>query len=141
MDIAKLTFSIQQHEGLRLKPYVDTTGNITLSYGVNITAGITQDEADYLFNSRFQSALREAQTESWWQYVADNDARSRAMVEMCYNMGAGGVAGFHDALAAMQRGDWNACAAGFLNSLWAKQVGQRAQTLAAMILTGEDSAS
>ena len=138
MDIAKLIVSIKEHEGLRLKPYVDTTGNVTISYGVNLSNGISQDEADYLFGNRFQSALREAQTESWWQYVADNDARSRAMVELVYNLGANGVAGFHDALAAMQRGDWNACAAAFLDSLWARQVKQRAEVLAAMLLNGSD---
>jgi len=138
-DIQKLTASIQSHEGLRLRPYVDSRGYLTIGYGRNLDAkGITNDEATYLLGNDIQSSIREAQAQYWWQYVANDDVRSRACVEIVFNIGIGGMSGFHDALAAMARGDWAACGAAFLDSLWSKQVGQRAEVLASMIISGLD---
>jgi lysozyme len=45
--------------------------------------------------------------------------------------------GFHDTLAAILNDDWQRAHDEMLDSLWAKQVGERAQRLAKMILTGE----
>lgn len=141
MDIQKLTKSIEQHEGLRLLPYRDTTGNITIGYGTNLNAGISLDEAIYLLGNRVQLAIGAAQAQSWWPNVSDNDARSRAMVELVFNMGPAGVATFKNAIQCLCNNDFNGAADGFLNSLWAKQVGQRAQVLAQMIRTGTDNES
>lgn len=144
IDIDKLTASIKLHEGAgpmhngRYLPYVDTTGRTTIGNGINISAGIDQDENDFLTGHRIRLAIGEAQTQSWWPYVAGYDARSRAFVEIGWNIGFPDLSNFHVALAAASNGDWNACAAAFLDSLWSKQIGKRAETLAAMILTDAD---
>lgn len=145
MDVEKLKASIQKHEGKgpvrngRFYPYKDSRGLITIGYGRCLDKeGLSQDETNMLLSSDIQSAIGAATAQIWWPAVSDNDARSRAMVEIIYNMGIGGVSGFHDALAAMERSDWPAAAAGFLDSLWSQQVGQRAEVLAAMILNGSD---
>jgi lysozyme len=52
---------------------------------------------------------------------------------MAYNLGAEGVAGFQMMLAALQRGDRDAAALNCLDSLWAKQVGARAERVADLI--------
>lgn len=133
MDIDKLTSSIALHEGLKLFPYQDTTGNETIGYGRNLKAkGISYDEAKYLLSNDIKSAIREAQAQDWWPYVSDNDAWSRAMVELVFEMGAHGVAGFHDMLACLKAGNYTGAGDCLLNSRYAAQVGQRAKDIAAL---------
>lgn len=142
MDLAKLSQSIQAGEGCRLNPYTDTTGHLTIGFGRNLSSnGISLDEARFLLSNDLQFAVRTAQTQPWWSVVKDDDVRSRALTEIGYNIGFRALAGFHKALDAALRRDWPACAAALLDSLWARQVGARAERLAAMILTGTDAES
>jgi lysozyme len=141
MDIAKLTADISQAEGLRLLPYTDTTGHISIGYGCNLDAGITETEASYLRDNRIQAAIAMAEAQAWWPMVSPSDARSRAFVEILFNLGLGRFNGFTKALAAAMASDWPACSAELLNSVWAQQVGERAERLAAMVATGEDPVS
>lgn len=142
MDIGKLTISIQNHEGLRLKPYFDTVGKCTIGYGRNLTDdGITADEATYLLSNDIQSAIREAQAQSWWPYVANDESWARAMVELLFNMGANGVAGFKDMLVALKGGDGISAANALLNSKYATQVGQRSKDIAALFTDNDQAPS
>lgn len=139
MDISKLTISIQQHEGLRLFPYQDTTGNTTIGFGRNLSGkGISNGEANYLLSSDISDAILSASAQTWWPSVVGNDARSRAMAELVFNMGASGVTSFKNAIACLESSDFDGAATAFLDSLWAKQVGSRADVLAEMIRTGND---
>lgn len=135
MDIDKLTASICQHEGLRLKPYTDTVGKLTIGYGRDLTdVGISTAEAQTLLSNDLQSAIRTSQAQPWWQYVAGNDNWENALIELVFNMGANGVAGFHGMLASFKAGDGVGAANALLNSKWAMQVGtERSTAIAAMI--------
>ena len=140
VDLDKLTASIKAHEGLRLSAYTDTTGHITIGYGRNISnVGISQSEADYLLGNDIQSAIGTAETQDWWPHVKGSDARARAFIEILFNLGLGGLAYFRKALDAAMSDDWDTCSVELLDSLWAKQVGKRAEVLAAMVKTGEDA--
>lgn len=137
MDLNKLTASIKQHEGLRNFPYTDTTGHVSIGFGRNLTGkGISNEEAEYLLGNDIQLSIGEAKTQPWWGFVAGCDARENAFIEICYNIGFGALSNFHVALAAASSGDWTACSAAFLDSLWAKEVGSRAVILCKMIETG-----
>jgi len=51
MDRQLLRSQIERHEGLRLKPYLDTATppRLTIGYGRNLDdVGITREEADYM---------------------------------------------------------------------------------------------
>lgn len=137
-DSNKLKQSIMLHEGLKLFPYQDTTGNITIGYGTNLSAGITACEAEGLLCGRLLIATGEAEAQPWWQYVKGNDARERALIECVYNLGIAGFNNFHKAIAALGAGDFKSASEELLNSLWAKQVGKRAEVIAGMILNGSD---
>ena len=140
IDMGKLTSSIMAHEGLRLQPYTDTTGNITIGYGRNLTGkGISHDEAASLLSNDIENALAQAQGEPWWSHVAGNDARARALVEIVFNIGLGGLRPFTHAIASLCNDDFAGAAQAFLDSQWAKQVGQRATILTQMIYYGEDT--
>ena len=143
MDFAQLMASISSHEGTgpvvggRYMPYTDTTGHLSIGRGINLAVGLSPAEESFLFNNRLQIATGSAESQDWWQYVAGNDARANALVECVFNLGIDGVAEFHVALASMAAGDWSACGAAFLDSLWARQIGKRAEVLANMIISGE----
>lgn len=139
VDMAKLKASIALHEGLRLKPYKDTVGKITIGVGRNLTdKGITNDEALYMLGNDIRSAIGEAEAQAWWAKVKDSDPRARALIELIFNLGLGGLKNFTHALAAIDSGNYALAADEFLNSKWARQVGQRAVTLTRMIRTGSD---
>ncbi|WP_414144249.1 hypothetical protein [Burkholderia territorii] len=59
----------------------------------------------------------------------------RVMMNMAFNM-QGKLLAFRKFLAATQPGDWNAAAAEMLDSLWARQIGDRAKRLASMMRSG-----
>lgn len=145
ISLAKLRTSIKTNEGTgpikndRFMPYRDSVGKLTIGYGRNLDDnGIRASEANFLLDRDIDYALLEAQQQVWWPWVEDDDVRGRVFVEMGFALGFNSLLGFHVALGAAERKDWAACSAAFLDSLWHSQVGKRAETLAAMILTGKD---
>lgn len=71
----------------------------------------------------------------WFQHL--NSARQAVIVGMVFQMGIGRVLGFRQALACMERNDFEQAAAEMLDSAWAKQTPRRAQRMAEMMRTGE----
>ena len=52
MDRQLLRSQLERHEGLRLKPYRDTVGKLTVGYGRNLEdVGISRDEADFMLDN------------------------------------------------------------------------------------------
>lgn len=128
-----------RHEGLRLKPYRDTTGNLTIGVGRNLdTVGVSNAEAMLLLANdiaRVGAALDLAQP--WWRRL--DQTRQEVMAELAFNLGPAGLGGFHDTLNALRAGQYAAAADHLLASRWAAQVGARANELAALLRTGVDS--
>jgi len=83
--------------------------------------------------ARFTAAM-----EGWpaWQKVRGDTVRAVALLSMCFQMGPQGLAGFKTTLAKIAAGEWEAAAAGMLQSKWAQQTPARAKRVAAMIRTG-----
>lgn len=136
MDRRALVRELIVDEGLRLKPYLDTVNKISIGVGRNLTdVGISETEAMYLLDhdiDRTVSGLLNAVP--WW---VDLDAvRQRVLANLAFNLGVGGLLTFHDTLRAVANGDYPRAADEMLSSLWARQVGDRAKRLAAMMLTG-----
>jgi lysozyme len=139
VDMAKLKAAIRQAEGLRLKPYRDSVGKLTIGYGRNLDdIGISQPEADFLLASDINRAIPDAQTLPFWPAISINDARARAVIECVFNLGLGRFKGFTHANAAFSAGNYELASNELLNSKWAQQVGARAQRLAKMVATGLD---
>lgn len=124
-----------QHEGLRLKVYVDTVGVPTIGVGRNLRdKGITQTEAMLLLEHDLDECIRDCATFPWFEGL--DSIRQRVIVDMRFNLGPSGLRKFKNTLAAVARGDYQAAANGMLKSLWAKQVKGRAVRLANMMRTG-----
>ena|ERR1035437_5515107 len=123
-------------EGCRLQIYQDSVGKWTVGVGRNLSdVGISRDEAMALLANDIQNA--EARLEQELSWAADLDpVRRSVLVNMCFNMGIGGLVKFRKFLAALQAGDYKTASSEMLQSTWAQQVGPRAQRLALQVESG-----
>lgn len=123
-------------EGLRLKPYRDTVGKLTIGIGRNLDdVGISEDEARMLLEHDIDRAANQLDAALPW-FVGLDAVRQSVLIDMVFNMGLGGMLSFHNTLTFIQQGNWAQAAAGMRDSLWARQVGRRALNLAAAMETG-----
>jgi lysozyme len=127
---------LMRDEGVRLFPYVDTVGKITIGVGRNLTdGGISRAEAMQLLAADVQNAAAHLDRALPWTQGLD-DVRRSALLNMTFNMGIGRLCDFTKFLAALRVEDWKTARNEMLDSQWAKQVGARAQRLAIQIETG-----
>jgi len=137
MNKVKLAEQLKKHEGLRLKPYTDTVGKLTLGIGRNLEdKGITEQEALFMLNNDvdyFYSKL--CQSIGWMKKL--DDARQNVLVNMSFNLGIAGLMTFKKMLLACEHGNFKIAATEMLNSKWAEQVGYRANELAEQMRTGQ----
>lgn len=137
-DLDRLRAQLELHEGLRLKPYTDTAGKLTIGIGRNLTdVGISEEEARMLLDHDILQAR--AGLEARYPWFAGLDViRQRVLIDMAFNLGVERLGHFRNTLKAVAEGRWSAAKAGMLNSLWATQVVSRAVRLANMMESGED---
>lgn len=137
MNLDAMRSELIRDEAMKLKPYRDSVGKLTIGVGRNLDdVGISQTEAAHLLDGDIQrtaDALDKAIP--WWRNL--DEVRQRVLLNMAFNMGIAGLLGFKHALADVQAGNYDSAAAGMLDSKWAQQVGQRAQRLADMMTKGD----
>lgn len=137
MNLTNLIDVLVRHEGLRNKPYEDTSGHLTIGVGRNLdTMGLSDDEIYYLLKNDIRRCETELDNSFRW-YKDLDQVRQEAMINLCFNLGITRLRKFKLALRAMEAKDYEDASEEFLDSLWATQVGQRAVEVAEMIKTGE----
>ena len=137
MNKAKLAEQLKKHEGLRLKPYTDTVGKLTLGIGRNLEdKGITEQEALFMLNNDVDYFYGQLNKKLTW-FKSLDDARQNVLVNMAFNLGVSGLLSFKNSLSLIKAGHYTAAASAMLDSKWAKQVGYRAKELAEQMRTGE----
>lgn len=137
MNLQKLKDQLIVHEGLKLKAYTDTVGKITIGVGHNITdLGLTKSQVLGILDDDVANTLKFLDTQPW--FLALDEVRQRAIADMTFNL-MEKILQFHGMIAALNSKDWNAAADHLLGSLFAHQVGKRAEDLAKMIRTGQDA--
>lgn len=133
----KLEDMLIRHEGLRLKPYKDTVGKMTIGVGRNLDdVGITAPEAIIMLNADIAAATSALINNLPWFSHLD-EMRQAVLIDMCFNMGWPRLSGFKRTLAAVSSQQWDIAADEMLDSLWAKQVGDRAIELSEMMRSGK----
>jgi lysozyme len=138
IDRAAMTRQLRLHEGERLKPYRCTAGKLTIGVGRNLDdRGITAEESAYLLANDIAREERALLRELPWVSGLD-EVRQRVLLDMAFNLGIQGLLKFRLTLSAIQAGQYERAASMMLDSLWAKQVGQRAERLSRMMATGKD---
>ena len=136
MNIDALLVELRCDEGVVLRPYTDTTGHTTIGVGHNLSAkGISPAVCDLMLTEDVRDVVADLNRYlPWWTQLSD--VRQRVLANMCFNLGITGLVSFRNTLSCIQSGAYDAAAAGMMESLWAQQVGPRAQRLAAMMRTG-----
>ena len=135
-DRLRLAAQLQRHEGVRLKPYTDTVGKLTIGCGRNLTdRGISEEEADFMLGNDMNTAEDELRRTFPWFRSLDS-VRQAALVNICFNLGLTKLLTFVRALTAMSAKNYAKAADDFLESRWAAQVGARAVELTEQIRTG-----
>lgn len=127
---------LKLNEGVKFKPYRCTAGKMSIGVGRNLDdVGISAAEAEMLLANDIARASADVRTLAPWSDALD-EVRRAALVDLCFNLGAAGLAKFKRFLAAMERGDWPDAATELRNSKWWHQVGDRGPRAERMVLTG-----
>ena len=126
MNIEQLKKELIRDEGFRSKPYKCTAGKLTIGVGRNIEDnGITEDEAMYLLENDIASCIKQLTAKLPW-YASKPDAVQRVLTNMCFNLGISKLMSFKKTLSLIELGKYKEASVQMLNSLWARQVGERA---------------
>ena len=136
MNRQLLRSQLERHEGLRLKPYRDTVGKLTIGYGRNLEdVGISHDEADFMLDNDIDQVERQLETVD--EYNELDPVRQTVIANMAFNLGLRGLMQFRNMWAAVGRRDWESASKEMMQSKWARQVGVRAVELSEIMRTGE----
>ena len=135
IDLNKLTNELKRDEGLRLKPYYDTMGVLTIGYGRSLEKGITEAEATYLLSNDIQSAIEDASKFEWFEGLSP--VRKHVILNMIFNLGLGRFKTFKKMIRAIEISYFKRAALELLDSRYANQVGNRALRLSKMLENGD----
>ena len=128
--IDKLREDLIRDEDVRLKPYKDSVGKLTIGCGRNLDdVGISQEESDFMLLHDIQSAVRELNRNIPWYALLPEDVQ-RGLANMSFNLGWPRLSGFKRMLSALKDRNYHAAAEEALNSKWSTQVGPRAHRIA-----------
>jgi lysozyme len=136
---------ISKHEGRVPTVYRDSEGHPTIGIGhclnnnplpEGFTPPLTDTQIDALFASDLRVATDAVSQGVPFFYRLD-PVRQAVLVDMAFNLGISTLLSFHHTLGCVEAGNYQAAADGMLDSLWARQVGPRAQEDAQMMVTGE----
>jgi|SRR3990167_1005917 len=128
--------ALLRDEGIRLTVYNDTRGIATIGVGRNLVdRGITEEEAIWLLENDILDCEEKLIKHLEWTGELD-PPRREVLLNMIFNMGIGGLIKFQKMLAALKERKYALAAKEMLNSLWARQVGNRAKRLAVQMETG-----
>nr|5XEZ_A Chain A, Glucagon receptor,Endolysin,Glucagon receptor [synthetic construct]5XEZ_B Chain B, Glucagon receptor,Endolysin,Glucagon receptor [synthetic construct]5XF1_A Chain A, Glucagon receptor,Endolysin,Glucagon receptor [synthetic construct]5XF1_B Chain B, Glucagon receptor,Endolysin,Glucagon receptor [synthetic construct] len=159
LGLANIFEMLRIDEGLRLKIYKDTEGYYTIGIGHLLTKSpslnaakseldkaigrntngvITKDEAEKLFNQDVDAAVRGILRNAKLKPVYDSlDAvRRAALINMVFQMGETGVAGFTNSLRMLQQKRWDEAAVNLAKSRWYNQTPNRAKRVITTFRTG-----
>lgn len=147
MNLETLGKRLAVEEDDRLVAYLDSKGILTVGRGHNCISKpvegiskpgdrITQERDDELFKEDVEDACAQLDSHMYWWRGLDSD-RQNVMIDLCFNMGIGTLSTFHNTLDNIKRGNWKEAAEGMRHSLWAQQVGARAEWLANAMEKGQ----
>ena len=125
-------------ERLRLKPYKDTVGKLTIGVGRNLDdVGISKDEALYLLNNDIKRAEEDVKKVFGELFDELDSVRQAVLINMMFNLGLPRFLTFKKFIQAVKEKDFIKASQEMLDSKWANQVKDRAERLSYMMKTGK----
>ena len=135
---------LARDEGFKDTPYKDTRGFSTVGYGHNLDAHPLLNEVYPMAQARAKEILQadlaviDAKLYHDLPWVSDlADVYKGVLQNLSFNMGVEGLLEFKNTLALIHTGEYPQAAKELLNSLWAKQVGNRAVRVATQLRTNQ----
>lgn len=154
------------HEGISLIPYKCLAGKWTIGVGRNLedtglyefekkrllgtyeltrqevidilqVRYITQEEALYMLNNDIKVIKAELEDSYRWFKFLD-DVRQKVIIDMRFNLGSVGFAGFKNMIRQLELENYQKVAEEMKNSKWYSQVKTRSDRLIKMMATGQD---
>ena len=136
---------LRDDEGVRRYPYDDATGrtvhaprgNVTIGVGINLEAGLDDQEIDWLERHRIAREWQDfAAGVSTLAHGFVLEAQTRgvqlAMALMAFQLGERALE-FHGMISAIREKAWHAAANEALASAWARQTPKRAERVAHLL--------
>lgn len=141
MDRKRIEDQLAIDEGRKNEVYLDTLGFMTVGIGHKITpldglhAGdeINDERIDALFGVDLDAAINYVEKYIPSSYNGQPEAVQEALINMCFNLGIGGLMKFPHFLADLAAKDYEAAAHELETSLWYRQVGSRAERIVAAV--------
>jgi len=147
MNYTQTELDLIRDEGVRLRVYKCTSGHLTIGVGHKLTerellqglSEISLEQAGYLLHMDIGIAMNGcASIFGRDRFDSFTEARQRALVNMCFQMGTQGLTKFRRMIDAIMRDDWATAQAEALDSKWARSDSPaRAQRVAHMLGRGE----
>lgn len=135
----ELIRQLRADEGEKPCVYRDSLGILSIGVGRNVDedhgGGLRPDEISYLLNNDIDERINALNKALPWFQDLD-DARKGVLVNMAF-MGVSKLLKFTKTLDLIRRGDYEAAGDEMLDSLWAKQVGDRAKRLSRQMKIGK----
>lgn len=140
MNLDQLSTDLQTDEGFRGYPYDDKNdqqlkagytiqGTPTFGFGFTF---LTTQEAAVILKMRVASVASELLARLTW-VASLSEPKQRALANMAYDLGIGGLITFTTFLDLVKSGQFDAAANDLLTTEWAKEVSDRAVRIAAVI--------
>lgn len=123
---------LKTEEGFRATKYTDTQGHLSIGYGFNVDAGISEFAATALLNAQAAERHNALLTYSW--YSGLDPVRQSVCVDIAFNNGLHGLLDFPHMIAALAKGDWATAAAEC--KVTNPELAGRYAALAQLLLTG-----
>lgn len=132
---------LEVEEGRVPSAYQDHLGFWTIGIGRLIDkrkgGRLTNAEINLLLSNDIAEKAADMQGWPAWEKVKDDPVRATALLSMCFQLGAAGLAKFTGSLPLIAAGKWSQAADALLQSLWARQTPARAKRVTDMIRTGK----
>jgi lysozyme len=137
----QLLKQIRNDEGEKLHVYKDHLWYDTIGIGILVDkrkgGGLTSYESAWLANNRMEMYRTELNQDYPW-FASLNEPRQAALINMRYQLGKAGLAGFKRMLDCLRDERWHEAETHALDSKWAKQdTPDRAKRVARQLRTGE----
>jgi GH24 family phage-related lysozyme (muramidase) len=132
----KLDAQLRIDEGERNKLYLDTVGKWSGGVGRNFSdRAMSPALIQFMLDEDVALVEHELDRNApWWRELCD--ARQNVLANMCFNMGWPKLSAFRKFLAALRAKQYDLAADEMMDSLWAKQVGDRAKRLEKLMRGG-----
>ena len=134
MNISELKRQLIFDEGKRTRVYKCTAGKLTIGVGRNLEdVGISEVTIDQMLTEDIEKCATQAKNIFPTEWATFSEERKHGIINMIFNLGYSGFTQFKNMIAAIRINDRAAIRAHGANSLWAKQVGERAQRVLSLI--------